>query len=332
MTPLWVRADSKVPAIMTTNKSNNNNNNSRKASFTRIRQIGGVSDRQRVNLRYTQLIGITNVVTTGSFDNVFRGNSVFDPDFSGAGGQPANFDDYAALYNQYRVWGSSIEVQPLTTMSGTEPMMWAIGPRHISTGVTASTQMDFAAQPYVKTRLTSIYRTGAPDSVFSLSMSTAKFQGLSDTEFQGRDDLTSLVSTNPAEQWYWHVNVCNVDTSITAEIAVYIKITYDVEFFDRVDTTLDFYGKLTRMNGIVGHLRNRIGRSSGISKARLLAPEGKSGQWSLPPPPDYSALRKTTVHVDEDSDAEPGAIGILVEHPAPPPSVRDAVSTRKRMV
>jgi len=291
-----------------TSKRNKSNNNSRKASLTRINTIGGVSDRQRVKLKYTMVTALTSIVTTGAFDYVFRGNSVFDPDFSGTGGQPANYDDYSALYNQYRVWGSSIKVHLMTTISGNEPILWAIGPRHSSTSVTLPTQMDFAAQPYVQSRLHNIYRTGAPDTVFQSSMSTMKFQGLSASEFEGRDDLTSLVSTNPAEQWYWHVSATNIDVSITSDVAIHVELVYDVEFFDRIDTTLDFKERFARMNGIVSHLGLRSGRASGLHRPQLdHAPDAKDAKNGGPRPSTTPTIKKARP-ADDGEETDEGVI------------------------
>jgi len=278
-----------------------------------------VSDRQRVSLKYTMVSALTSVITTGAFSYVFRGNSVFDPDFTSTGGQPANFDDYAALFNQYRVHGSTIKVHVLPTTSGTEPTMWVIGPRHISTSVTLATQMDFAAQPYSRAGLFNIYRAGAPDSVFTMSMTTPKFQGLSAAEFAGRDDLTALVSTNPAEGWFWHVTATNVDLSVTSELAIMVELVYDVEFFDRIDATLDLTARIERLQ----LLRDRKGggRASGVnmcatapdqksgvmppSGIRLLAPTRKPGapgdgvdsetdEWVSPEPPNQGEQRQAT--------------------------------------
>lgn len=299
------------------NKSSNNNkyNGRRNAATTRISQIGGVSDRQRVNLKYTTIIAPTNITTTGALSYVFRGNSVFDPDFSGTGGQPVNFDDYAALYNQYRVWQSSIKVHMMTTLSGTEPIMWVLGPRHTSTAVTSATQMDYAAQPYAHSTLQNIYRTGASDTVWSGSMSTRKIQGLSAAEFEGRDDLTSLVSTNPTEVWFWHVTATNVDPSVTSTVCFMAELVYDVEFFDRVDSALDFKQRELRMRGIIGHLENRTGRSSGIARAQLLAPESKVGLLPQPALPSGSTLKKTEASGDEDGETGDGVVVVVRRDP-----------------
>lgn len=41
---------------------------------------------------------------------VFRGNSVYDPDYTGGGVQPYGYDQYMAIFNNYRVVASSIKV------------------------------------------------------------------------------------------------------------------------------------------------------------------------------------------------------------------------------
>lgn len=306
--------------------SNNNNNNSRKANYTRIKQLGGVSDHQRVNLKYTMMTALTNVVTTGAFSYLFRANSVFDPDLTGTGGQPVNFDDYAGLYSYYRVWGSSIKVHIMPTTSGTEPTMWAVGPAHSTTAVSSANMMDFCAQPYVKSYLSAIYRTGAPDSVLSMSMSTAKYLGLSDSEFKGRDDCASLVSTNPTLAWFWKIGCINIDVAVTAEVAVCVELVYDVEFFDRIDPSLDFYARFDRMRSIVGHLEGRVGRASGLNSVRQLAPEGKHGSQAVRAPPPSLRLEKG---VPPDEPESPGDCVIVVD-PEPQFNVREPPSTRKR--
>jgi hypothetical protein len=99
--------------------------------------------------------------------------------------------------------------------------------------------MDFACQPYAVSKILHPYRTGASDHVFSVTATTAKFLGLNETDFRGRDDLTALTSASPATQWYWHISVVNADTTVTSETQFLAEIVYDVEFFNRIDTTVD---------------------------------------------------------------------------------------------
>lgn len=49
--------------------------------------------------------------------NVFRANSLYDPDMTGVGSQPANFDRWMNIYDHYTVIGAKMTVQyaPTTT-------------------------------------------------------------------------------------------------------------------------------------------------------------------------------------------------------------------------
>jgi hypothetical protein len=182
---------------------------------------------------------LTNLTTTGSFSYVFRGTGPFDPDVTSTGGQPANYDDWSALYQNYRVWSSSIKVHVLPTTSALEPTAWLVAPRHTATAITAGTFYDAAAMPYAQNKIINVYRAGAPDAIFRSSMTARKFYGLSKTEFEGRDDITAIVSASPTTQWYWHVSAINIDTAITSEVAISVDLVYDIEFFNRTETTLD---------------------------------------------------------------------------------------------
>jgi len=224
---------------MPNNKKRSNRRGKGSSSFTSVQNLGGTSDRTRVRLKYTMQSALTSITTTGAFSYQFRGNSPFDPDFTSTGGQPANYDDWSSLYLRYRCHASTISVHVLTSNSGTEPTSWVFAPRTVSTALTLGSFFDAASMPYAKTRLLSIYRTGASDSVFKGSMTTRKMLGLSKVEYDGRDDLTAAVTTNPALQWFWHITGINVDSAVTSEVAILVEITYDVEFFTRIETTID---------------------------------------------------------------------------------------------
>jgi len=60
-----------------------------------------------VKLRYIDSFSLNPLAATLS-TYVFRANSVFDPNLTGVGHQPSNFDMWANLYNHYMVIGSKI--------------------------------------------------------------------------------------------------------------------------------------------------------------------------------------------------------------------------------
>lgn len=63
--------------------------------------------------RYSeQLILYTDNLTNRTGTEVaFRLNSLYDPNFTGTGHQPLGFDQYAALYNYYRVYKVDVQVR-----------------------------------------------------------------------------------------------------------------------------------------------------------------------------------------------------------------------------
>lgn len=60
--------------------------------------------------------------TPGSY--IYRANSIFDPDYTGAGHQPMWRDNYAAIYNTYVVLGSKITVK---YEAQTTDQSWIVG-------------------------------------------------------------------------------------------------------------------------------------------------------------------------------------------------------------
>ena len=64
------------------------------------------------SLKYVDVITIDAGVTPPG-SHLFRANSLFDPDLTGTGHQSLMFDEYALLYNQYRVLSSKIKITPM---------------------------------------------------------------------------------------------------------------------------------------------------------------------------------------------------------------------------
>lgn len=71
----------------------------------------------RCKLRYSTIVGLDPQVSTPGI-NLFRANSIFDPDYSGAGHQPYGHDQYQALYNHYSVDSSVITMTPTNAQNG----------------------------------------------------------------------------------------------------------------------------------------------------------------------------------------------------------------------
>jgi hypothetical protein len=233
---------------------------------------GGFPDRVRVKLLYRE-IATAGTVTLRS--QVWTGNGAFDPNVTGTGGQPYNYDDWAVQYTRVRCHGSSIQVRvlSLTSNSGTEMMC---APRHLSTAVTAATWSDFVVAPYAKS-LTLPF--AASQGALDHSMTTSKFLG--QTDITGPDVLQSLTTANPSHLWYWHTSVTSADEAATGTISsiIQVVITYDLEFFDRLELTLD--EKIDRMRFFESRRERKV-RSPSVDDT-IVVVEAPTAESATPP-------------------------------------------------
>ena len=71
----------------------------------------------RCRLRYSTNLSLN--ATSGVIAyNLFRCNSIFDPDYTGVGHQPYGHDTYQQIYNHYRVESAVISVSHCTGVNG----------------------------------------------------------------------------------------------------------------------------------------------------------------------------------------------------------------------
>jgi hypothetical protein len=230
---------------MSSKKKTKANKGDRKTeSQYRSNYTGGFQDSSRVKLKYTTLTSGSTSTVTG-ICHTFRGNDVFDPDFTGVGSQPYNFDDWAVQYARYRVWGSTIEVIP-TCVSGSNYLtlayQYVVLPKRASTVVDTHVEIEDAmVMPYSHYGIRSGNTANIPptDAKIHGSMTTMRIMGLTKMEFLGGDDYAAAVTTNPAAPWFWTIAFHNLDGSSTCNIYYRVIITYDVEFYNRKEQTID---------------------------------------------------------------------------------------------
>jgi len=181
---------------------------------------------------YSQLNTYTSVATQ---NQVYSGNSCFDPDVTGTGTQPYNYDDWTVQYNRYVVLGSTIEVSmALNGSTAANNIIVSLCPRHTST---TPALLDAMSAPYAKYTFLAGNQNGHP-IVLKHSISSKEMLGMTDSELIASNN--ALYNANPSNPWYWHITIDEADGSSTIAAKSLVRITYDVVFFDRNETTLDF--------------------------------------------------------------------------------------------
>lgn len=192
-------------------------------SGTRIQNsINGFPDRYRTKLVYSERIVFA---ITGGFTTTYRfsGNGLFDPNVTGTGSQPINFDTLSIVYLRYRCYGSACRVQ-----IGTGTFIdLALFPANATVTVT---QEEASAQQYAKSAYWCLPLGSGATPNISSSIGSQKLLG---RNVAGSDAAQALVTAQPAEQWYWTIVGSASDRSTAINATLAVTITYDVEFFDR---------------------------------------------------------------------------------------------------
>ncbi len=189
-------------------------------------------DRMRCTLTYSSLY-ISLIANSASVSRYqFSMNSLFDPDFTGTGGQPEYFDQLSALYNRYRVYGSAIKVVFLPfNSSGAQVNVPTNAVLLPSAQTLASFNVDdVAGMARAQNRII----TGNMDQsnvTMVSSHSISEILGVKDVE--GADRLQALISASPSEQALWSILARTADGTTATSLGISVRITYDCEFFDR---------------------------------------------------------------------------------------------------
>ena len=191
-----------------------------------VRTPLGFPDRYQTTLSYYQQIIIAPGAQIGQY--TFRGNSLFDPDYTGGGHQPKYFDQLSAVYGQYRVTGSSIQLSFMSNSTNV-PCTISLVP---NTNIITATTPDLAAE-LPRAREKTVGVNGVMTGVLTHSARTAEVCGLHLAGLYDQD-WAATTGSNPLQIWYWNI-VAYVFTGSNVSVDINVSIRYQCEFFDRID-------------------------------------------------------------------------------------------------
>lgn len=147
------------------------------------------------SFRYADKITLTNTVGAYSY-NVYRMNSLFDPDFSNGGSnhQPYGFDQLAALYTKYRVSEFTWNVTVVANSgSNSVAAISLTGSTGNPTSCSAQAEFPWSSMQVVPANEGRTFRGRIP---------LRQFLGMSQTTFEGDDSNEAVISANPT-------NICS---------------------------------------------------------------------------------------------------------------------------
>lgn len=176
-------------------------------------------------------------ITAGSTDSRVWGiNTLFDPDISGTGLQPMYFDQYAAMYNNYIVYGAKFDVK-ITCGSGTSNMYYPIAlicPYVFGLGNWTTIQ-DMIAEPGAQWKW---MIPGNKQASFRGFYKPHRIAGISKLKYSNEENYSAAKTANPTNVIALNVNVANLDGSQSISVATEIRITYYAKFFNVIRLAL----------------------------------------------------------------------------------------------
>lgn len=198
-----------------------------RASRVRVRGSLVIPDETFVKLKYYDVRSFTG---TSLSDQVYRGNSIYDPDFTNAGGTAIGLSPYQNLYTKYVVYGCKIRLK--SVQEGNTTTVCELMPSLTSTAAAG----DFQAQPYG--RMAVLGQAGGGHDITTLKgyMATNKLYGVPKATIGIEQSYAATTTSNPTFTWFWLCRWRDPTTSGGVSVQLYTVLTYYVRFYNRINS------------------------------------------------------------------------------------------------
>jgi len=159
-------------------------------------------------------------------DQIYRANSMFDPDRTGVGHQPRGFDQLVPMYNRYRVNKLSWNVRFTGSANAFNACVLLVNGAQVYTTIVDAGESSLKSAIRGST-------SGGNTTGFNGKSDLWRVQGRSEVAYHTDDTTAALVTANPVETIDLHIVLQN--PVLTTEIINYVvTLIYDVIFFDQI--------------------------------------------------------------------------------------------------
>lgn len=180
--------------------------------------------------RYVQSFQLVNTGTpTVPAHQQFRLNSLYDPDYSGTGHQPYYYDQLAALYNYYTVYGCSVEIEAGTETT-TSTVLLVMGP-----ALDSATPTDLELQKERPQSRWAMLDAGGEAKTIQRYYRIHSIFGRTKRQVLSDDTFSATSNNNPYKQVYLNINAIATDKTAVATVNCNITITYYAQWYGRAD-------------------------------------------------------------------------------------------------
>lgn len=179
---------------------------------------------------FTLTAGAAGVFGT---EQIFRLNSLYDPDLTGTGHQPYGFDTMATLYYKYKV--TAVRVSIKVSDPSADGIQFAAHFQNPDVTYTVTGTLPDVQMEKPGTLIRDINNTGSQVINFSQRWLMHQLCNITPIEFASNtDEYSAAVSANPAKTPFVRMAICALDGSSTPTVRVQVMIAYETEFFERI--------------------------------------------------------------------------------------------------
>lgn len=136
------------------------------------------------------------------------------------------FDQLAAIYNRYRVFSVKFKLDIVNTTIDF-PVFFGYSADNVSGAFTTMTAA--ATAPFSKYAILSAFPAPTSHRTFSGKFNIAKVLGYT---MNIDDDLSSLVTTNPAQVLFLHLTADTIPSAETFSLQCFIHLKFSCKFYD----------------------------------------------------------------------------------------------------
>jgi len=183
----------------------------------------------KVLMTYSQQNNITEAAASTGITYFYRLNSVFDPDFTGAGTTANGYTTFSPLFYTYRVRRATVRLLGTCTCSTSGFVDVVIAPLPVS--VITSNPLSWRSIPGSDRVAIAPTTNGGKNMVdLTRTYDMAKVMRLTKQQFDSDMDFAADISTNPVRPVFFLVSACSVGSGTVGAFSYTLDITYEVEW------------------------------------------------------------------------------------------------------
>jgi hypothetical protein len=188
----------------------------------------GAPDRLRCKLSYVTTQNFANQASPAA--QVFRINSLFDPDLTNTGHQPSYYDFFTNAYSKYIVLGCWCKVTLTNNATGITYQATAAISDNDSSSQTEETISE-ARYKIVKTL--GLATSGNATQVLEFPyMPTWKIHGIPPGGMENDPNMYTATNSNPTDPAFFYIKVASSDLSTTGIVTFRAELLFDAVFKD----------------------------------------------------------------------------------------------------